>query len=95
MPAGNLLTSTLPQAKVRRSFPLTSIEKIEYEPDSKEPGPKIFRLFFPTDVMTLQANSREDAKDWVEKIDNGRFGITLICVRIIACRTANALDKCD
>ena len=64
-------TPTLPQVKVRRSFPLTSIEKIEYEPDSKEPGPRVFMLIFPTHIMTLQANSTEDAKDWVEKIEQG------------------------
>ena len=60
--------------KVRRSFPLTSIEKIEYEPDSKEPGPRAFKLLFPTYIMTLQAETIEDAKDWVEKIEKGWFG---------------------
>ena len=57
--------------KVRRSFPLTSIEKIEYEPDSKEPGPRVFKLLFPTHIMMLQAETVEDAKDWVEKIREG------------------------
>ena len=68
---------TLPQVKVRRSFPLTSIEKIEYEPDSKEPGPRVFKLLFPTDIMMLQAETIEDAKDWVEKIREGGFGMIL------------------
>ena len=71
----NHMISILPQVKVRRSFPLTSIEKIEYDPDIKEPGPKVFKLLFSTYVMTLQAETREDAKDWVEKIENGRLGV--------------------
>ena len=58
---------------MRRSFPLTSIEKIEYDSDSKEPGPRVFKLLFPTYVMTLEAETSEDAEDWVKEIRTGEF----------------------
>ena len=75
---------TLPQTKVRRTFPLTSIEKIEYKPDSKEPGPRVFKLIFPTDIITLQAESKEDANDWVEKIENGSYTFKGTCTLVTA-----------
>lgn len=51
--------------KVRRSFPLTSVESI------KEDGPLVFKLVFRTTVMVLEASSPEEATDWVRKIRDG------------------------
>ena len=56
------------QVKVKRSFPLTSIETVEYS-DSFEPT--IFRLIFSKFIEILQAETEEDANDWVEKIREG------------------------
>ena len=61
------------QVKIRRNFPLTSIEKIEYPlPSSTEAT--TFRLLFTTYCMSLMAESEEEAKDWVEKIKEGGGG---------------------
>ena len=58
------------QVKVRRNFPLTSIEKIEY-PLPPPTEATTFRLLFATYCMTLVAESEEEAKDWTEKIKEG------------------------
>ena len=52
---------------MKRSYPLTAVEKVEYETSN----PLCFQLVFSTYVMTLQAESEEDAKDWVQKINEG------------------------
>ena len=54
--------------KVKRSFPLISIEKVEY---SKTHDPTIFRLIFSNFIEILQAETAEEANDWVEKISEG------------------------
>ena len=57
--------------KVKRSFPLTSIEKVEYSADNKS---TIFRLIFSNYIeIFLKADTPEDASDWVEKIRTGEF----------------------
>ena len=58
------------QVKIRRNFPLTSIEKIEY-PLPPPTEATTFRLLFATYCMTLVAESEEEAKDWTEKIKEG------------------------
>ena len=63
-------TNCFSQVKVRRNFPLTSIEKIEY-PLPPPTEATTFRLLFATYCMTLVAESEEEAKDWTEKIKEG------------------------
>lgn len=53
---------------MKRSFPLISIEKVEY---NDEHEPTIFRLIFSSFIEILQAETKEEAKDWVEKITEG------------------------
>ena len=60
------------QVKIRRNFPLTSIENIEYPLPSPTEA-TTFRLLFATYCMSLVAESEEEAKDWVEKIKEGRW----------------------
>lgn len=64
---------------MKRSFPLISIEKVEYN-DTDEPT--IFRLIFSNFIEVLQAEAVEEASDWVKKISDGMlstlsFTITL------------------
>ena len=54
--------------KVKRTFPLISIEKIEYDETQKA---TIFRLIFSNFTEILQAETIEEASDWVEKISEG------------------------
>ncbi len=54
-----------PQVKIKRSFPLTSVESIVYSPET---DPTMFELMFPRTVMTLVSDSPEEARDWVQKI---------------------------
>ena len=55
------------KVKLSRSFPLTSIEKVELV----EKNPVVFKLFFHSFVMELEASNPFDAKDWVDKINEG------------------------
>jgi hypothetical protein len=55
---------------VKRSFPLTSIEEVEYD-EANEPA--TFRLVFSNCIEVLQAETREEASDWVEKIVEGEY----------------------
>ncbi len=54
--------------KAKRSFPLTSIETVDYDESS---DPKRFRLTFSNCIEILQAQTAEDASDWVDKIVQG------------------------
>ena len=56
--------------KVKRSFPLTSIEEVEYDEENE---PTTFRLKFSNGIEILRAESVEEARDWVEKIVDGEF----------------------
>ena len=56
--------------KAKRSFPLTSIETVDYDESS---DPKRFCLTFSNSIEILQAQTIEDASDWVEKIVQGEF----------------------
>ena len=54
--------------KVKRSFPLTSVETVEYD-ETKDPTK--FQLVFSNSIESLQAETTEEASDWVEKIIEG------------------------
>ncbi len=54
-----------PQVKIKRSFPLTSVDSIVYSPET---DPTTIELMFPTTVMTLISDSPEEARDWAQKI---------------------------
>ena len=54
--------------KVKRSFPLTSVEAVEYD-CSKDPTK--FQLIFSNCIEVLQTETAEEANDWVEKIAQG------------------------
>lgn len=54
--------------KVKRSFPLTSVETVEYD-ETKDPTK--FQLIFSNSIESLQAETTEEASDWVEKIIEG------------------------
>ena len=54
--------------KVKRSYPLTSVENVKYDEDSE---PNVFYVIFSTYEMTLQAESADEAKDWVKSINDG------------------------
>ena len=56
------------QVKVKRSYPLTAVEKVEYD---NTQNPLLFKLVFSTYILSLQADTEEDARDWVEKINDG------------------------
>ena len=58
------------KVKIKRSYPLTSIEDVEYE---EAEDPTSFRLIFSTYIMYLQAETADEAKDWVECINNGEY----------------------
>ena len=62
------------QVKVKRSFPLTSIEKVEYNAGNE---PNIFRLIFSNYVEILRAETPEEASDWAQKIRTGEDHIQL------------------
>ena len=53
---------------MKRSYPLTGVEKVEYD---NTQNPLLFKLVFSTYILSLQAESEEDARDWVEKINDG------------------------
>ena len=59
---------------MKRSFPLIGIEKVEY---NEIYNPTIFRLIFPNFIEILQAEKAEEAKDWVEKITEGKISTNL------------------
>lgn len=52
---------------MKRSYPLTAVESVEYD----ETTPLQFQLVFSTYIMTLVAESEKEARDWVEKINGG------------------------
>ncbi len=54
--------------KIRRNYPLTSVERIDYPVGEDR---LTFRLIFSTYMMTLRAESQSEAEDWVEKIKGG------------------------
>ena len=54
--------------KVKRSFPLTSVEMVEYD---KTKDPTKFQLVFSNCIEILQAETAEETSDWVEKIVEG------------------------
>lgn len=58
------------QVKVKRSYPLTAVESVEYD---GEANPLQFQLIFSTYIMTLVAETEGEARDWVEKINGGRW----------------------
>ena len=53
---------------MKRSYPLTAVEKVEYDNTQNS---LLFKLVFSTYTLSLQAESEEDARDWVEKINDG------------------------
>lgn len=56
------------QVKIKRGFPLTSVEDVVYSP---EMDPTAFELVLASTIMKLVAESSEEARDWVEKITEG------------------------
>ena len=56
--------------KVKRSFPLTSIEEVEYDKENKS---TTFHLLFSNCIEILQAETALEASDWVEKIVDGEY----------------------
>ena len=54
--------------KVKRSFPLTSVETVEYDESN---DPTRFQLVFSNCIEVVQAETAEEASDWVEKIVEG------------------------
>ena len=59
----------LMQVKVRRSFPLTSVERVEDDKDNTQ----VFRLVFKNTIMVLEASSPKDATEWVQSIRDGEL----------------------
>eukprot|EP00731_Ephydatia_muelleri_P028387 Em0020g31a len=57
------------QVKVRRSFPLTSVERVEDDKDNTQ----VFRLVFKNTIMVLEASSPKDATEWVQSIRDGEL----------------------
>lgn len=53
---------------MRRSYPLTAVEEVEYK---ESESPLVFRLVFSTYILILQAETQSEAKDWVDKITKG------------------------
>ena len=47
---------------------MTAIEKVDYD---EATNPVTFKLIFSTYIMTLQAETKEEARDWVQKINEG------------------------
>ena len=64
------------QVKVKRSFPLTSIEKVEYNAGTE---PNIFRLIFSDYIEILRAETPEEASDWAQLIRTGEYHAQLKC----------------
>ena len=64
----NVRFGPLLQVKIRRNYPLTSVERIDYPVGEDR---LTFRLIFSTYMMTLRAESQSEAEDWVEKIKGG------------------------
>lgn len=56
------------QEKVKRSFPLTSVEKVEYDEVN---DPTTFVIAFSDCIEVLHAETAEEASDWVDKITEG------------------------
>ena len=63
------------KVKIKRNYPLTSIEAVEYK---EKEDPTNFRLIFSTYIMILQAETADEAKDWVECINNGEYAMHTI-----------------
>lgn len=55
------------QVKVRRNYPLTSLEDIVYTDDE----PLAFHLLFQKYEMILEADNEAEAKSWADAIRNG------------------------
>lgn len=53
--------------KVKRSFPITSIEEVHYDEANE---PTVFHLIFSNCIEVLEAETAREASDWVEKIVN-------------------------
>jgi hypothetical protein len=67
--------------KVKRSFPLTSVETVEYD-ETKDPTK--FQLVFSNSIEILQAETTEEASDWVEKIVEGYISVNYyVCIILL------------
>ena len=79
--------------RVKHSYPLTSIKTVDYDESS---DPKKFHLNFSNCVEIFQAQTVEDAKEWVEKIVQGMAQIACLhlslCGHIVAKDTYIALS---
>ena len=53
--------------EVEHSYSLPNIEKLHYDDATS------FHLSFPTFTTVLQAETAEEAKDWIEKIKTGGY----------------------
>ena len=60
---------------MKRSFPLISVEKVDYDEAS---DPTRFILAFSNFTEILRASSAKEAKDWVEKIIDGESRLMYI-----------------
>lgn len=58
------------QVEVEHSYSLSNVEKLFYDDAT------LFHLSFPTFTTVLQAETAEEAKDWVEKIKTGEPRMT-------------------
>lgn len=54
--------------KVKRSYPLTSVKDVKYNEETER---NVFYVIFSTYIMTLEAETEDEAKDWVKSIDDG------------------------
>lgn len=71
------------QDKVKRSFPLTSIEEVEYDQVN---NPTKFVLAFSDYIEILHAETAEEASDWVDKITQGKqLANTCMCLPAMTC----------
>ena len=81
----DIFTLMLIQAKVKQSFPLVSVGRVDYDGSN---DPTRFTLTFSNFTAILRANSVKEANDWVEKIIEGemeayeRIGHTAIHIHI-------------
>ena len=66
-------THTHTKVEVEHSYSLSNIEKVDYN-EVINLILESFRLIFPTFTIILQAETAEEAKDWVEKIRTGECG---------------------
>lgn len=55
--------------KVKRSYPLTAVEGVEYD----QTHPLQFQLVFSTYTLTLVAENEGEARAWVEEINGGQM----------------------